>query len=79
MSVQTLEQRVSLLEQEVAEIKAQQSNGSKEKPWLRTIGKFAGDEVMKEIFDEALKYRERDRERARRRSAKKVPKSRVKK
>jgi hypothetical protein len=70
MSHLTLEQRVAALEQEVADIKAQNSNGSQEKPWLRTMGAFAGDGAMKEIFDEALKYRERDRERARRRYAK---------
>lgn len=79
MSQLTLEQRVALLEQEVSEIKANHLNGSREKPWLRTLGKFAGDEVMKEIFAEALKYREKDRERARRRNSKQVPKSRAKK
>ena len=79
MSQLTLEQRVAMLEKEVADIKAQHSNGAQDKPWLGLIGKFAGDEVMKEIFEEALKYRERDRERARRRYAKKTPKSRARK
>ena len=65
----SLEQRVAALEKQAAELKSQR-NGSKEKPWLRSLGAFAGDEVMKEIFVEALKYRERDRARARRRAGK---------
>ena len=66
----TLEQRVAQLEKQVAELTATSANG-KEKPWLRTMGMFAGDEAMKEIFAEALKLREHDRARARKRRAKK--------
>jgi hypothetical protein len=69
----TLEQRVAALEQQVAELRAQQANGASEKPWLRTMGMFAGDEVMKEVFDDALKLREEDRRKARRLYAKKAP------
>ncbi len=68
----TLEQRVAALEQRLAEMQSHQANG-KEKPWLRTMGMFAGDDSMKEIFDEALKIRAKDRERARRRNAKEAP------
>jgi hypothetical protein len=68
MSHLTLEQRVAVLEKQMAEVNA---NGSKEKPWLRTMGIFAGDEGMREIFAEALKLREQDRRKARRRGAKK--------
>ena len=67
MSGLTLEQRLAVLEKQMAELKAQKSNGPAEKPWLRTMGMFAGDQGMKEIFDEALKLREKDRQRARRR------------
>ena len=67
MAQRTLEQRVAALEQQLADVKATLVNGRKPKDWRRTIGMFAGDEVMKRIFDEALKLREKDRERARRR------------
>ncbi|MBI3822749.1 MAG: hypothetical protein HY289_08715 [Planctomycetes bacterium] len=75
----SLEQRVALLEQTVAQMQADQTNGKAEKPWLRNMGMFSGDEVMKEIFDEALKIREKDREKARRRYAKKPASRRAKK
>jgi len=68
----TLEQRVTALEQQVAELKAQGMNNGENKPWLRVLGIFAGDEGMKEIFDEALKLCEKDRQRARRRYTKTV-------
>ena len=77
MPPQTLEQRVAALEHERAELRAHQHpNGTK--PWLLTMGTFAGDEGMKEIFDEALKLREEDRKKARRRFAKKKPSRRAK-
>lgn len=71
MAQRTLEQRVTELEQQVAELREVQTNGLPAKDWRRTIGMFTGDEGMKEIFDEAMKLRERDRARARRRYAKK--------
>jgi hypothetical protein len=74
----TLEQRVAVLEQKVAELTAQGVNGRDQRPWLRVQGIFGGDEGMKEIFDEALKLREQDRQRARRRSTKKAGRRRAK-
>lgn len=67
-TVAKLEQRVAALEQEVATLKARGA-GEPVKDWRSTIGMFTGDEMMKEIMDEALKYREKDRERARRKYA----------
>lgn len=67
MPQMTLKQRVEKLEQEMAAMKAS-SPGPND--WRSTVGMFAGDELMREIFDEALKYRERDRQKARRRFAK---------
>jgi hypothetical protein len=72
MSQLTLEQRVTLLEQKIADIESHAGNGQKKKPWLTTLGMFGDDEGMKEIFDEAMKIREQDRQRARRRYAKKA-------
>jgi hypothetical protein len=66
----TLEERVAALEKHVSELEARQANGASEKPWLRTMGAFAGNAEMKEIFDEALKLREADRKKTRRRLAK---------
>ena len=72
MAQPILEQRVAVLEKQMAEVQAQYANGNQVKPWLRTMGIFAGDEGMKEIFDEALKFREKDRLKARHRKAKKA-------
>ena len=71
MSPHTLEERLTALEKEVAEIKATFANGKRVKDWRRTIGMFSGDEIMKKIDEEALKYREADRRRARQRFSKK--------
>ena len=68
----SLEQRVAALEQEVAQIKGEHGNGRQDKPWLRTMGMFAGDEGLKEVLEEALKLRDKDRERAYRRFDKKT-------
>jgi hypothetical protein len=66
----TLEQRVAALEQEVAEIKAQQRNGAAEKDWRRTVGMFPG---LQEVFAEAMKIREADRRKARQQGGKGRP------
>jgi uncharacterized coiled-coil protein SlyX len=69
----TLEQRVDALEQQLAALKTEVVNGRDQKPWLRVQGIFAGAEGMREIFEEALKLRERDRQRARRRPTNTAP------
>lgn len=58
MSRLTLEQRVGVLEQEMADLKTNNGNGSASKDWRRTVGKFPG---MQEVFAEAMKLREADR------------------
>jgi hypothetical protein len=63
MSRPSVEQRIAALEQQVAQIKAQQANGVPKKDWRGTVGKFPG---MQEIFAEAMKLREADRQKARR-------------
>jgi hypothetical protein len=68
----TLEQRVAALEQQVAELTTHQANGATKKPWMETIGMFTNDEGMKEIFDEAMRLREKDRRNAYRRYDKKA-------
>ena len=61
----SLDDRLTALEKEVAKLMAPNNGAGKD--WRSTIGMFAGDEVMKKIDDEARKYREADRRRARRR------------
>jgi hypothetical protein len=68
MSRLTLEQRVATLESVVAELTATPKQARRKKNWRRTMGMFTGDEVMKRIDQEALKYREADRRNARRHS-----------
>ncbi len=64
MAQLALEKRVAVLEQQVAQLSA---NGAAAKPgekdWRRTIGMFTGDEGMLQLFEEALKIREADRQR----------------
>lgn len=77
MAELTLEQRVAALEMQLAAMQSHPNDGEKQRPWLRTMGMFAGDAGMKEIFDEALKIREADRRRARRGQAGRAKKRRV--
>jgi hypothetical protein len=69
MAKRDIEQRVSDLETRVAELQKCVANGERPKDWRRTIGMFGDDPLMKEIFDEALRFRERDRDKARHRYA----------
>jgi hypothetical protein len=64
----SLEQRVAVLEQELAELK---SRTGRAKDWRRTIGMFTDNAEMKELFAEAMKLREADRKKAHRRQPRK--------
>ena len=66
MKKPTLEQRVAILERQVAALSQSEPSNVPAKDWRRTIGMFDGDEVMKRILDEALKYREENRKAAKR-------------
>ncbi len=68
----SLEQRVAVLEQELSELKARRGDGHV-KDWRRTVGMFTDNPGMKELFAEALKLREADRRKARRRQRRKRP------
>jgi hypothetical protein len=67
MAQLTLEERVAALEHQVAELRAAEQWAARPKDWRRTIGVFTGDTGMQQLFKEALKLREADRDRARRR------------
>lgn len=73
MSDLSLKQRVAVLEQHVAMLLAQQANGSRKKDWRRSVGMFTDDPGMQELFADALKIREADRNKARKRKTKKRP------
>ena len=58
MSNATLEERVSALEARVEQL-ARESR--RQRDWRRTLGMFAGDELMKQINTEGRKVRQADR------------------
>jgi hypothetical protein len=66
MTQQSLADRLASLEAQVASLTTRISALEMPKDWRSTIGMFSGDAVMKEIFEEGRKIREKDRERARR-------------
>ncbi len=66
----SLEQRVAALERQVAQIKVQHTNGPRRKDWRKTVGMFTDDPGMLELFADAMKIREADRQKARRRQSK---------
>jgi len=74
MKQATLEQRVTALEQQVAQLEHAVANGVREKDWRSTVGMFSGDEVMKRIDEAGQQWREAERRKARR-TRKKTAKS----
>jgi hypothetical protein len=60
-----LEERVEALEREIQELRGVVRAGTPAKDWRRTIGMFAGDDMMRRIMDAALEYREEDRRKTR--------------
>ncbi len=66
MKPKSLEERVAILEHEVAALKA---NGTGVRDWRSTIGVFTGDEIARQAFEVARKIREADRRRARKQAA----------
>ncbi|HEX5442376.1 MAG TPA: hypothetical protein VFW87_01045 [Pirellulales bacterium] len=70
MSRVTLTQRVAALEEQVRSLLEQVETG-RTKDWRSTIGAFAGDDFMREVFAEGRKIREADRAKSRAKSGKK--------
>ena len=64
MSESSLEDRVAKLERLVHELASKLAASPHEKDWQRSVGKFKGDPIMKEIIDEGERIREEDRRRA---------------
>lgn len=61
MSQPTMEERIAALEKTVADLVRDRRRPPRVKDWRRTLGMFAGDEVMKEINRLGREYREADR------------------
>jgi hypothetical protein len=70
LMTRSFEQRITALEQQVAQLRAQRSNGRRKKDWRRTVGIFTDNPAMQELFAEAMKLREADRKKARRKRQK---------
>ena len=64
----SLEERVAALEQKVQQL---ENRGARKKDWQKTIGMFTDNPGMQELFADAMKLRETDRKKARRRNRKK--------
>jgi hypothetical protein len=57
----TLEERVTALEETVAQLLSQSDSVVAKKDWRSTLGWFADDPIMKEIDEEGRRIREADR------------------
>ncbi len=63
MTVEALEARVALLEQQVSQLMVGKSDrGAPERDaWKQSVGMFRGDPVFKEMLDEAQRMRDESR------------------
>jgi len=61
VSKSPLEDRVAKLEQLVHELASKLASKPRENNWQRSVGKFKGDPIMKEIIEEGERIREEDR------------------
>lgn len=66
MATTTLEERVSALEKQIAQLAEKILSPPVEKDWRSTIGMFRDDPLMKKIDEEGQSIREADRKRAKR-------------
>ena len=64
--IQELERRVDAIERVLQSLVPVDSLSKKNKDWRRTVGMFAGDTEMAEIFARGKQIREADRKKARR-------------
>lgn len=64
MATGSLEERVANLEAQMADLLLRRQTTERKKDWRRTLGMFTGDELMRQICQNALEYREEDRRRS---------------
>ena len=71
MTQAMLEERLNVLEKQLAALRAQVASiMTQPTDWRSVAGMFDGDEVMQRIFDNARKIREEDRRRTRPKASK---------
>lgn len=58
----TLEERVSVLEKELADLKQASHPGPTAKNWRKTVGMFDDDPGIEQVHRLGQEYRQRDRE-----------------
>ena len=61
MTRASLEERLNVVEKQLAELQEQVQKLIRPKDWRNVVGMFAGDEGMKRIDEAGRKYREEDR------------------
>jgi len=61
MATGSLEERVTSLEVQMAQLLSRRNSDERQKDWRSTIGMFTGNELMWQIDQNALAYREEDR------------------
>lgn len=57
----SLEDRVRLLESQMANVLSENCKAPVTKDWRRTLGRFTGDSLMHQIDEDALRLRELER------------------
>jgi hypothetical protein len=76
MAGQELERRVAALERQVQRLIKSNSAKPRSKDWHRSIGMFAGNDLMKEIDAAGKAIRDRERRQVQRRNSKKRSRAR---
>lgn len=61
-TIDELAQRVDVLERKLAQLLQNETRPARTKDWRRTVGMFAGDEIMEEITALGNQIREADRQ-----------------
>lgn len=64
MATGSLEDRVAALEAQMVQLLLRRKTNDRPKDWRNTVGMFTGDEIMWQIDQNALAYREEDRRRS---------------
>lgn len=72
MTQSTLQERVTAMEQQLADLRSQVEKLARPKNWQSALGMFAGDEAMKRIDAAGQEIREKERQRARRKTQKRT-------
>ena len=66
MTTKDLEARIAALEKRMAELESNLANNGSQKDWRKSVGGMGDDPGILEMFEEGRKWREKEREKARR-------------